>query len=122
MNDMLIRAAVGLIFAGVLWVQARNATGAPLKQRAFRLAMAAALCLAGYSAAVGLGVGAGPLQIVLMVAGVALMFGALVSLGLSLSGKEMAGRNEQFREMVRQERERIDERMEQRRKQREGRN
>ncbi|GAB4206404.1 MAG: hypothetical protein OHK0022_33500 [Roseiflexaceae bacterium] len=118
MNDMLIRALVGLVFAGVLWAQAKNAVGAPHKQRAFRLAMGAALCLAGYSAVVGLGVSVGPLQIALIVAGVALMFGALVSLMMSLSGKEMASRNEQFREMVRQERERVAERA----RQREGRN
>lgn len=122
MNDMLIRALIGLLFAGVLWAQARNAAGAPLKQRAFRLAMAAALCLAGYSAAVGLGVGVGPIQIVLMVAGVALMIGALLSLALSLSGKEMAGRNDQFRELVRRERQQIEQRMQERERRREGRN
>jgi ABC-type phosphate/phosphonate transport system permease subunit len=105
---MLLRALAALLFAGLLWAQARGAEGQPHRRRAFRLGMAAALCMAVYCATLGLGVAPGLLQTLVMGAGALLLLGALVSLMISLSGKEKIARDERIRQMVRVERERVE--------------
>jgi hypothetical protein len=80
MNGDIVRALVALLLAVLLWAQARAAGDKPHRRRAYQLAAGALLAFAGYNATLATGVAVGPLQIVLVLAGVALMLGGGVEL------------------------------------------
>ncbi|HEX9439539.1 MAG TPA: hypothetical protein VF909_07655 [Roseiflexaceae bacterium] len=109
MNGYLIRVLVALALAGFLWAQARRVRDRPHRRRAFELGAAALLALAAYNGTLVAGVAAGPLQVAVAVVGVALFFGAVVSLLLSLRGGELREQRDQIAAAAREYRERREE-------------
>jgi hypothetical protein len=106
MDSSLVRVLVALLLAAFLYFQARALTDRPHRRRAFQLAAAALLALAGYNVALAAGVAPGPLQIAIAVIGAALFVGALASLLLSLSAGEARDQREQIARAAREYRER----------------
>lgn len=106
MGGYIIRALVALVFAALLWAQARAAGGKPHRRRAYELAAGALLAFAGFNGALAAGVEAGAIQIAVVLVGVALMVGAGVELARSMYAGEMREQRERIAEAAKEYRER----------------
>lgn len=106
MNSYLVRALVALVIAGLLGAQARAAQGKPWRRRAYALAAGALLAFAADNAATAAGLGAGPIQIGLIILGIALLIGAGVSLARSMYAGEMRDQRDKIADAVQEYRER----------------
>lgn len=101
MNET-IRITVGLLFAGLLFWQARRVHGQPHRRRTFGLAALAMLALTGYNLLFALGAATGWLPSAMLgVAGV-LLVASLASLGLAWRAGELREQREKFRAVVRE--------------------
>lgn len=96
MTDVMIRVLVTLLIAALLWAQARASRQQPHRRRGFELAAAALLALAAFNGTVAAEGQLGPLQIVIGLAGMALLIGAVVSIALSYRAGEMRGQRDQI--------------------------
>ena len=109
MSSPVIRALVALLFAALLWMQARAARGQPRRARAFSLAAGAMLVFAAYNASALAGAQSGLIQTVTAVVGMALLVGAAASLiGAARSG-EMSSQRDQIAAAAKEYRERREE-------------
>jgi hypothetical protein len=106
MSGYLVRALIALVFAALLWAQARAAGGKPHRRRAYELAAGALLVFAASNGALAAGVEAGPLQIAIAFVGVALMIGAGVELARSMYAGEMREQRDRIAEAAKEYRER----------------
>jgi len=88
MNGYWVRALVALALAALLGAQARGLGDRPRRRRAFELAAAALLAVAGLNISLALGAAFGWLQLLLAIAGIALFIGAAAALLLSLRDGE----------------------------------
>ena len=106
MNSYIVRIAVTLLLAGLLWAQARASQGQPHRRRTFELAAGALLAFAGFNGSLAAGATFGALQLAIAAVGVLLLLGALVSFVLSLRSGELRDRHDQVVAAAREYRER----------------
>jgi hypothetical protein len=109
MSSSVIRVLAALLFAVLLWAQARAAHAQPHRRRAFSLAAGALLIFAAYNAAVAAGAQGGLLQTATAIVGLALLAGAMISLVASLRAGEMADQRDRVAAAAKEYRERREE-------------
>ena len=95
-DGALIRALVALVFAGLLWAQARAVRGQPRRRRAFELAAGALLLLAALQFSLGAGVTFAPLLYLSAAGALALLVAAIGALVASWRGGEMRGQSDKI--------------------------
>lgn len=88
MNGYWVRVLVALVLAAFLWAQSRGLRERPQRRRAFELAAAALVAVAGLNGSLALGADLGWLQVSLTIASIALFIGAVAALVLSLRAGE----------------------------------
>jgi hypothetical protein len=106
MNGYLVRTLIALLFAALMWAQARAARDRPHRRRAFELAAGALIAFAAFNGVQAAGIVIGPLQIAIAVVGLLLFAGAAVSLILSYYAGEMRDQRDRIAEAAREYRER----------------
>lgn len=106
MNSDIVRALVALVLAGLLWMQVRSAASQPHRQRAYKLAAGAMVAFAGYNGVLAAGLAAGPLQLALVLVGVALIVLAGAELARSYFSGELRAQRDQINAAAREYRER----------------
>jgi hypothetical protein len=105
MNGSLVRALVALLFAALLWAQARAAGDKPHRRRAFELATGGLLAFAAYNATFAVDVG-GALQVAVLLVGGVLLVVAAAELARSFYAGEMRDRRDQIAKAAQEYRER----------------
>ncbi len=106
MTSSLIRVAVALLLAALLWALARRASDRPRRRRAFELATGALLALAAFNGSLAAGAKIGTLQMVVAAVGVALLIAALIALIDSFRSGEMRGQRDRVAAAAQEYRER----------------
>ena len=106
MNGYLVRALVALALAAFLWAQSRGLRERPGRRRAFELAAAALLAVAGLNGSLALGAELGWLQALLTIASIALFVAAVATLVMSLRAGEATDQRERIADAAREYRDR----------------
>ena len=106
MDGYLVRALIALLFAALMWAQARAARDRPHRRRGFELAVGALIAFAAFNGALAADIAIGPLQIAIAVLGLLLFAGAAVSLTLSYYAGEMRDQRDRIAEAAREYHER----------------
>ena len=87
-GGLIARIVIGVVLAVILISQARRLTGQPHRRRAFWLGAAALLCFTVFNVTLGMVGTVTPVVSLIGIAGVALFFGAAMSLIFSLRSGE----------------------------------
>ena len=111
MNGYVVRALVALLLAALLWAQARGARALPYRRRSFEFAAGALVAFAAYNGALAAGLGSGPIQVAVLVAGVGLLAAAAVALAQSMRAGETREQRDRVAAAAREYRERREEEM-----------
>jgi drug/metabolite transporter (DMT)-like permease len=106
MDSNIIRVAVALLLAVLLWTQARKSGDRPRRRRAFELAAGALLALAAFNGTLAAGAEIGLLQLVVAAVGTALLIAAIVAFIASYRGGEMSAQRDQVAAAAQEYRER----------------
>ena len=106
MGGYLVRALFALLFAALMWGQARAARDRPHRRRGFQLAVGALIAFAAFNGALAADIAIGPLQIAVAFVGLLLFAGAALSLIVSYYAGEMRDQRDRIAEAAREYRER----------------
>ncbi|MFL5805536.1 MAG: hypothetical protein ACJ8CR_27840 [Roseiflexaceae bacterium] len=106
MDSNIVRVAVALLLAALLWSLARRASAWPRRRRAFELAAGALLALAAFNGSLAAGAEIGTLQMVVAAVGVALLIAALIALIGSFRSGEMHSQRDRVAAAAQEYRER----------------
>lgn len=105
MQPEFVRAGVALLFALLLFWQARGAAASPQRKRGYELASGSLLAFAGFNVSLAFAPDPQWPQLLLAVLGVALFVGAVIMLFRSFTGTEGRQEGARFNEEMRRFRE-----------------
>jgi heme A synthase len=106
MNGSIARALAALIFAALLWMQARRTRDQPHRRRAFELAAGALLVLAALQGSLAAGMAFDALLYVMVAAVLVLLVAAVATLLSSFRSGEMRGQSDKIARAAQEYRER----------------
>ena len=112
MQAEFVRAGVALLFAVLLFWQARGAAAAPYRKRGYELAGGALLAFAGFNASLAFAPEPQLPQLFLAALGAGMFIGAVIFLIRSFSGAEGQQEGKRFNEEMRRFREERERRQE----------